>query len=140
MARSQTRLVLDLPQEVAAWDHDGLKYQRARGEGRATEEWGAAALEDRTATTDGSQKEKRSRTVEWTSRRPRRRNTNLLATLQEKCGNRRCVLGTKKGCEGGCVGRREHKPRASGRTGGERNKNQERVGGREEKETRTKGE
>ncbi|KAJ1186670.1 hypothetical protein NDU88_003451 [Pleurodeles waltl] len=76
-------------QEVAARDHDRLKYRQARGEGRATEEWGAAALEDRMATTDGSQKEKRSRTAERTSRRPRRRNTNLPATLQEKRGNHR---------------------------------------------------
>ncbi|KAJ1143337.1 hypothetical protein NDU88_009646 [Pleurodeles waltl] len=94
MARSQTRL------EVAARDHDGLKSRRTRGERRATEEWGAAAQEDRTATTDGSQKEKRSQTAEQISRRPRRRNATLPATLQGKRGNLRCIPGANKGAQG----------------------------------------
>ncbi|KAJ1103843.1 hypothetical protein NDU88_001264 [Pleurodeles waltl] len=67
----------------------------------ATEEWGAAALEDRSATTDGTPKEKKSWTSERTSRRPRRCNANLPATLQEKRGNHRCVPGTNKGAQGG---------------------------------------
>ncbi|KAJ1102344.1 hypothetical protein NDU88_007395 [Pleurodeles waltl] len=120
-------------QKVAARDHEELKYRWARGEGRATEEWGAAVLEDRTATTDGSQKEKRSQTAERTSRCPRRRNTNLPATLEEKRGNHRCILGTKKKSQWEDGRRREQEPRASGGTGGEGNKNQGGVGGRKKK-------
>ncbi|KAJ1217226.1 hypothetical protein NDU88_004821 [Pleurodeles waltl] len=111
------------------------------------EEWGAAAQEDRTATTDRSQKEKRSRMAEQTSQHPRRRNANLPATLQEKRGNLWCVLRASKRAQawlGGEKGmramgewevgkRREREPKGSGRTGREGNERQGGVGGREKK-------
>ncbi|KAJ1162939.1 hypothetical protein NDU88_003403 [Pleurodeles waltl] len=116
-------------QEVITWDLDGLKCLQSRGERHAMEEWRAAALEEGTVTTDENQKEKRKRTAERTSRRPRRRNANQPATLQEKRGSLRCVPGANKGAQGWeDWRRREQEPRGIGKTGGEGNKNQGGVG------------
>ncbi|KAJ1124814.1 hypothetical protein NDU88_003263 [Pleurodeles waltl] len=121
-------------QEVVTQDLHGLKGRQSRGEARTTEELRTAALEEGMGKTDGNQ-EKRKRTAEWTSRRPRRRNVNQPATHQEKCGSLRCVPGAIEGAQEGLGGReekgtrtkrdwedgrrREQEPRGSGRTGGE---------------------
>ncbi|KAJ1142541.1 hypothetical protein NDU88_008855 [Pleurodeles waltl] len=52
------------------------------------------------AKEDGLQEE-RVRTTLQKQRQPRRRNTGLPATLQEKRGRLRCVLGPLNGNEGG---------------------------------------
>ncbi|KAJ1128163.1 hypothetical protein NDU88_006542 [Pleurodeles waltl] len=106
-----------------------MKGRQSRDEGRATEERRKTALKEGTVKPDGDKKTRRKRVAERTSRRPRGCNVNPPSHASGEAWHSQVRSSNQqKGARG------------FGRTRGERNTNQEGVGGQEEKGLKSKGE
>ncbi|KAJ1135546.1 hypothetical protein NDU88_001985 [Pleurodeles waltl] len=91
--------------DVGAWSRDPLKRRQTEKKVSAVAASRGAAQDDGMAKEDGLQEE-RLRTTVLKQRQPRRHNAGLPATLQEKRGRLRCVLGPLNGNQGGWKGER----------------------------------